>query len=75
MCFGARKAQAVNPPPVPPPPPPPPTLPDSGIQQAGADYRKRIKNIGSDMGAIVNSGGAAGLVTPASTSAKMTLGG
>jgi hypothetical protein len=69
MCL-SPKTPAIAPPALPPPPPPPPQLPDNGVQQAGADYRKRVKAMGSGFGTIVNDGGAAGLATPAATTAS-----
>lgn len=68
MCFGGSA-------PTPPPPvPPPPQLPDTNVQQAGANARARAGAAMGPMSTILNMGGAQGLQAPPSTT-KSSLGG
>lgn len=72
MCMGSPSIPA--PPPPPAAPPPAPTISTPQVQQAGANARAKALAMMGPMATILNAGGPAGLVTPASTTAKSTLG-
>ena len=63
MCFGAPSVPAV-----PPPPAPPPSLPDSGVQGAGANQKQLAAQAYGASQTILT--GPMGLQTKADTTAN-----
>jgi hypothetical protein len=72
MCFGASMPSVPAPP---PPPAPPPSLPDQGVQNAGANQRNLAAMAYGASQTVLT--GPQGLQTPAGTTAsgKTLLGG
>lgn len=75
MCFGGSGGMPAPPPP-PPPPVPAPTLPDSGVQNAGQDAKKKAAAMAG--ASQMDATGPQGLTAQADTTAsggKSLLGG
>jgi len=70
MCFGASMPSVPAPP---PPPAPPPSLPDSGVQNAGANQQNLAAMAYGASQTVLT--GPQGLKTPANTTAGAVGGG